>query len=106
MYEPGLRTVEEAQTSAPRSCGAARHLWAVNSAKPSGNGPTKPAPMRTNVATNADFITGGLTCQRRASIYQAMSQTKEAFSVMKCPDERQSASVMSCVRNYGIYFGK
>ena len=62
MYQPGVRTVEEAQTSAPRSFGAARHSWAVNSAKHSGNGPTKPAPMRTNVATNADFITGGLTC--------------------------------------------
>jgi hypothetical protein len=29
--------------------------------------------MRINGATNADFITGGLTSQRRASTYQAMS---------------------------------
>jgi len=82
MYQPGLRTVEEAQTSAPRSCGEASHSWAVNSARNSGNVPTKPAPMRTNVATNAGFITGDLTCQRRASTYQAMSQTMTATVVL------------------------
>jgi hypothetical protein len=82
MDEPGLRTVEAAQTSAPCSCGEARHSWAVNSAKHSGNGPTKPAPMRTNVATNADVSTGGLPCSRRASIYQAMSQTMTATGVL------------------------